>query len=251
VLGSVRLIAAEDTRVTRRLLTRHGIKTPLVSHNALNERERLPRLLAALDEGDVAVVSDAGMPTVSDPGAPLVAAAAAAGHSVVPVPGASAVLAALAASGLGGGAFTFVGFLPRRGRERAAAIVEAGRYPHSIVLFESPHRLLATLRDLRAALGSRPAAAARELTKLHEQVVRGDLDGLVAHFEATAPRGEVTLVIGPPTQSEEVSRVSNDHLVEALRAALASGLKPRAAAAQVGRQTGRPPRELYQLLLGR
>jgi 16S rRNA (cytidine1402-2'-O)-methyltransferase len=248
VLREASLVAAEDTRVTRRLLAHYQIATRPLSLHAANERQRLPAVLAALAEGDVALVSDAGTPTVSDPGAALVAAALAAGHPVVPVPGPSAVLAALAASGLGGGPFTFVGFLPRRGAERRDALAALADCRHALVLFEAPTRLLATLRDLRAALGDRPAAAARELTKLHEQIVRGDLSAVIEHFQATPPRGELTLVVGGagPASAPELP---DEALAVALRAAAASGLRPRAAAAEVARQTGRPARELYRLLV--
>jgi 16S rRNA (cytidine1402-2'-O)-methyltransferase len=253
VLREARVIAAEDTRVTRRLLGRYRIEARPLSLHAANEHQRLPAVLNALAEGDVALVSDAGTPTVSDPGAALVAAALAAGHAVVPIPGPSAVLAALAASGLGGGPFTFVGFLSRRGGERRAALARLADLPHPIVLFEAPTRLLATLRDLQAALGDRPAAAARELTKLHEEIVRADLGALVKHFEATPPRGELTLVVGPaaPGKASAASDLSEAAIDAALREATAGGLRPRAAAAEVARRTGRPAREIYRRLVGR
>ncbi|HEY3109697.1 MAG TPA: 16S rRNA (cytidine(1402)-2'-O)-methyltransferase [Chloroflexota bacterium] len=256
VLREARLIAAEDTRVTRRLLDHYQIAARPISLNAANERRRRPALLAALADGDVALVSDAGTPTVSDPGADLVSAALEAGHAVVPIPGPSAVLAALAASGLGGGPFTFVGFLPRRGGERRGALARLVELPHPLVLFEAPTRLLATLGDLRAALGDRPAAVARELTKLHEEVVRGELGALVAHFEARPPRGEVTLVVGPAvhgkvSQVSQVSQLADADLDAALAEAVARGLRPRAAAAEVAQRAGRPARELYRRMVGR
>jgi 16S rRNA (cytidine1402-2'-O)-methyltransferase len=250
VLREVDLIAAEDTRVTRRLLTHHGIATRLTSYYGGSERARIDSLLAALESADVALVSDAGMPTVSDPGEALVQAAQGAGHRVVPIPGPSAVLAALAASGLPIGAFTFVGFLPRKSGERRRALAALTSLPHALVLFEAPTRLVATMRDALAELGDRPTAVARELTKLHEEIARGRLSELIAQYEATPPRGEITLVIGPPTEVPEHQQASEEEVAEALRAAVARGLKPRQAAAAVSAETGVPTRDLYRTLLG-
>jgi 16S rRNA (cytidine1402-2'-O)-methyltransferase len=247
VLREAAVIAAEDTRHTRKLLTRYEIGTPLVSYHAHNERARADQLVARLADGNVAVVTDAGTPTVSDPGGVLVAAALAAGHRVVPVPGPSAALAALAASGLPTERFLFVGFLPRVAKERRAALRQLRDEPGTLVLYEAPHRLRAMLTDARAELGGRPAAAARELTKIHEEIVRGTLDDLITRFGAQPPRGELTVVIGgAPVPVPEPSSVDPLPL---LRAALASGLKPRAAAAQVARECGRSPRDLYTLLI--
>ncbi len=243
VLREVAVIAAEDTRQTRKLLAHHGIETPLVSYHAHNERTRAAELVALLDEGDVAVVSDAGTPTVSDPGRAVVAGALAAGHHVVPIPGPSAVLAALAASGLPTDRFLFVGFLPRRAKERRATLTGLRAEPGTLVLFEAPHRLRPMLADALEVLGDRPAVAARELTKRHEELVRGSLSSLVEHFTREEPRGELTLVVGGSAGA--AAEVDAD---QALREALARGLKPRAAAAEVSRQTGIPSRALYRLI---
>ena len=203
ILREAPLIAAEDTRSARRLLDHFEIAgARLTSYNEHNKRARLPSLLAALDQGDVAVVSDAGMPGISDPGHDLVVAAIAAGHTVVPIPGASAVLAAVAASGLPSRRFHYLGFLPRQGGPRRTALRDAATSGDTLVVFESPHRLLATLEDARTALGDRQIVVCRELTKLYEEIWRGTLTEAVAHF--ASPRGEFTLVIegGAPSGTD-------------------------------------------------
>lgn len=244
VMREVAVIAAEDTRHTRKLLAHHGIATPLVSYHAHNQRTRGAVLVDRLSADDVALVTDAGTPAISDPGEALVAAAVAAGHRVVPVPGPSAVLAALTASGLPTARFLCIGFLPRATEQRRAAIRSLRDEAGTIVCFEAPHRLRATLGDLRAELGSRPAVAARELTKLHEELVRGTLDDLIGHFEQKQPRGELTLVIGGAPE-----RASDEDAEALLDAALKSGMKPRAAAAHVARLTGLESRALYRGLI--
>jgi 16S rRNA (cytidine1402-2'-O)-methyltransferase len=197
VLGEVQVIAAEDTRHTRRLLERFGIATPVVSLFEHNERARIPGLLARLAGGDsVAVVTDAGSPGISDPGYPLVRAAAAAGFRVESVPGASAVIAALQVSGLPTDAFLFVGFLPPRRVARQRRLVELSERRETVVAFESPHRIDACLADLETIWGERPMVVARELTKLHEQVVRGTAREVRAALEPGQRRGEIVLVLG-------------------------------------------------------
>ncbi len=194
VLGSVGVIAAEDTRITARLLARHGLRRPMISYRAPVERRGLPRVLAALDQGDVALVSDAGTPTLSDPGQRLVAAAVAAGHAVVPVPGPSAVTAALSASGLDGSEFTFVGFLPRKPGQLRRLFVEHAARSGLLVAFESPHRVAMSLAILAEVAPSSQVVACRELTKLHEEFGRGTPAEVLAALSARA-RGEFTLVI--------------------------------------------------------
>jgi 16S rRNA (cytidine1402-2'-O)-methyltransferase len=194
VLGEVSAIAAEDTRVTARLLARHGIRKPLLSYRAPVEARGLPRVLAALGSGDVALVSDAGTPTLSDPGRLLVEAAWEAGHQVVPLPGASAITSAVAVSGFPGEGFTFAGYVPRKPGERRRLF---GSLPeHPVVLFESPHRIRKTLVQLAAELPEARVAVCRELTKLHEQVLRGSPAEVLAQLPEPV-RGEVTLVIAP------------------------------------------------------
>lgn len=198
ILREVDLIAAEDTRVTRTLLTAHQIATPLASFHEFTGPAKVRRLVERLATGDVALVSDAGMPGLSDPGYPLIRAALEAGHEVVPIPGPSAILAGLVASGLPMHAFTFHGFLPRKSGERRKLLASVEESGHTQVMFESPHRLVAALKDAVAVLGpDRPLVVARELTKKFEEVVRGSAGEVLARFERQAPRGEITLLIGP------------------------------------------------------
>ena len=197
-LREVDLIAAEDTRVTRTLLNAHEVATPLVSFHEFSGPTKVRQLVERLAASDVALVSDAGMPGLSDPGYPLIRAALDAGHAVVPIPGPSAILAGLVASGLPMHAFTFHGFLPRKAGERRRLLASMLDAAHSQVVFESPHRLVAALKDALEALGpERPVAVCRELTKKFEEIVRGTLAEAVARFERQAPRGEITIVIGP------------------------------------------------------
>ena len=198
-LAGADLVACEDTRHTGRLLHHLGIRRPLVSLHEHNERRRLPELLAALAEGrTVVVASDAGTPLVSDPGYPLVRAAIEAGHRVEAIPGPSAILAALVASGLPPYPFTFAGFPPPKSGKRRSFFRDLAVSGHTLVYFESPHRLLASLDDAVAELGAdRPAAVARELTKLHEEILRGPLAGLRAELGERELRGEFVVVVGP------------------------------------------------------
>jgi 16S rRNA (cytidine1402-2'-O)-methyltransferase len=194
VLGEVSAIAAEDTRVTSRLLARHGIRKPMVSYRAPVERRGLPRVMAALDEGDVALVSDAGTPTLSDPGQALVTAAWAAGHTVVPIPGPSSVTAALSIAGYGGPGFTFLGYLPRKPGEMRRLMESLRDDPRPAVAFESPYRIRKSLGLIAEAMPVRSITLTRELTKLHEEVLRGTASEVLAALGDRA-RGEFTLVI--------------------------------------------------------
>jgi 16S rRNA (cytidine1402-2'-O)-methyltransferase len=210
VLREVDLIAAEDTRVTRTLLNAHEIRTPLTSFHEFSGSSRVRQLVERLATSDVALVSDAGMPGLSDPGYPLIRAALDAGISVVPIPGPSAILAGLVASGLPMHAFTYHGFLPRKSGERRRLLASMADATHSHVVFESPHRLLAALKDIVEALGAdRPIAVARELTKKFEEVVRGPASEVVRRFEQRAPRGEITIVIGPRVEARKVRRADS------------------------------------------
>ncbi len=197
VLQQVAAIACEDTRQTHTLLARFGIRTPTLALHEHNEAATTPRLIERLKAGEsLALVSDAGTPLVSDPGARLVESCVAAGLTVVPVPGASATLAALVGSGLVPHPCTILGFLPRKGGERRDALTLALRHPHTVVLFESPHRLVETLRELAAeAGGPRKVAVARELTKHFEEFQRGTLLEVAAYYEQTPPRGEIVIVL--------------------------------------------------------
>ena len=245
-LAGADLIACEDTRVTRKLLDRYGVRTPLTPYHDHNAAEARPKLLRRLGEGAALVlVSDAGTPLVSDPGYKLVRAAQDAGHSVNALPGASAVLAALAVAGLPTDQFLFAGFLPPKAGARRARIAELARIPATLVLFETGPRVAATLAGLAAGLGQqRDAALCRELTKLHEEIRRGDLKTLAEHYATEAPRGEIVLVIGPPA-AEQPSAEDTDAL---LRDALGrTSLK--AAVAEVAATTGLPRRQIYQRAL--
>ena len=194
VLGEVSAIAAEDTRVTARLLARHAIRKPLISYRAPVERRGLPRVMAALDHGDVALVSDAGTPTVSDPGQALVAAAWAAGHTVVPIPGPSSVTAALSIAGYGGPGFSFLGYLPRKPGEMRRLMETLRENPRPAVAFESPFRIGKSLELIAETLPDRALTVTRELTKVHEEVLRGTASEVLAALGGRA-RGEFTLVI--------------------------------------------------------
>lgn len=195
VLGSVALIAAEDTRTARQLLNHFGIRTPVTSFFEHSPRSKLERILRTLATGDVAVISEAGMPGINDPGYELAQAAIARGYRVSPIPGPSALLAALVASGLPAHAFYHLGFLPRSPRARRKLLREVASEPFTLIAFETPHRLRDALRDMEEILGARPMCAARELTKVFEEFVRGTVTEVRAHFEAHEPRGEFTLVI--------------------------------------------------------
>ena len=245
VLGEAGLVLAEDTRRTRTLLTHHGVGTRPRSLHAHNEAQRSREVLEALASGrSVALVSDAGTPLVSDPGERLVAAAIAAGHPVVPVPGPSAVLSALVASGLPTAPFLFLGFLPRRRGEQEALLAGIRERPETLVLFESPRRLAATLRRLLDALGDRPACVARELTKLHEEIARGSLGELADRFGEGA-RGEVTLVIGGASPGEH-SQSDEDALDAEIRRLAEEGKPAREIAAALAPQAGLPKRQIYK-----
>ena len=194
ILGEVGAIAAEDTRITARLLARHGLRKPLISYRAPVERRGLPRVMAELDQHDVALVSDAGTPTLSDPGQALVTAAWAAGHTVVPIPGPSSVTAALSVAGYGGPGFTFVGYLPRKPGEMRRLLATLLENPRPVVAFESPYRIKKSLALIAEALPERSLTVTRELTKVHEEVLRGTAAEVLAALGDRA-RGEFTLVI--------------------------------------------------------
>jgi 16S rRNA (cytidine1402-2'-O)-methyltransferase len=234
-LRSAARILAEDTRRTRVLAAHVGAAAPLVSLHAHNEAERIRRVLAWLEAGeDLALVSDAGTPLVSDPGARLVDAVAAAGHHVIPIPGPSAVLAALVGSGLPSERFAFLGFPERKGPERARLLERVASSAESVVLFESPQRLARLLQDLTALCGeARRVAVARELTKLHEEWFRGDLAGALAYFGARPPRGEVSVVVGPAEEGGAGTRDLEPEARALARVLLEGGSTPSAAAREV------------------
>ncbi|HEU4384792.1 MAG TPA: 16S rRNA (cytidine(1402)-2'-O)-methyltransferase [Anaeromyxobacteraceae bacterium] len=247
VLRRVAAVAAEDTRRTLKLYAHLGARPPrLVSLPAFAERERLAPLLARLRAGqELALVTDAGTPAVSDPGQALVEAAWEAGARVVPVPGPSAALAALSASGLGTDRFLVTGFLPRAGKARAEALAWLKAVPATLVIFEAGNRLAETLRELAAALGDRQAALARELTKLHEEIVRGRLSELSGRF-AGEVRGEVTLVVSGAAEAPRPEEA--EPLDDELRRRLQAGEAPAEVARRVARARGLKRREVYARL---
>jgi 16S rRNA (cytidine1402-2'-O)-methyltransferase len=256
ILREARIIAAEDTRYTRKLLSHFAISTPTLSYHEHSGPAGIATVLAALAEGDVALVSDAGTPAISDPGVELVRAALAAGYLVVPIPGPSAVITALIGSGLPTNEFTFLGFLPRRPQDRRAALERVRDEPRTLVIYEAPHRLRACLDDLLAVLGNRDACLARELTKVHEQWLRDTLHNLRAHYSSTeTPRGEYTLVIAGASQTPDDDAASDSpeekeaNARERLQTLLAKGQSTRDAAAAVARELGMPRRDAYRLAL--
>jgi len=252
ILREVALIAAEDTRQTRKLLTHFDIHTPLVSYHEHNQRTAGPYLIERLTAGDdVALVTDAGMPAISDPGEELVRTAIAAGISVVPVPGPTALITALVVSGLPTSRFAFEGFLPTRKKDRQAALAELKRERRTWIIYEAPHRLLSTLEDLRRELGDRQMAAARELTKIHEEVVRGTPGQLLEHFQQHPPRGEFVLVVeGASAEAlEEEGQPRAVDLAEAVAELERQGVDRKTAMRQVAGRTGRSRREVYQAVL--
>jgi 16S rRNA (cytidine1402-2'-O)-methyltransferase len=237
------LVLCEDTRHTRRLLERHGIKARLQSYHEHNEAQRTAEVLPRLEAGErVALVSDAGLPAISDPGARLVAAALAAGVPVTVLPGPSAVETALVASGFGTDRFQFLGYLPRGAGERRALWAELARWPHAVVAFESPQRLAGVLASLAEALPDRPVAVCRELTKRFEEVVRGSANELAERFSGDV-KGEITVVIGP---SEVEAGADEGVATEAVAELVAGGVSRRSAAEVVSRLTGVPRNRLYQ-----
>ena len=248
VLRDVAVVAAEDTRVTRKLWSRFDITTPLVSYHAHSADRRTAQLIERLEGGeDVALVTDAGTPLVSDPGEVLVGAWISRGGRVVPIPGASAVLAALVASGLPAARWGFEGFLPRKGRERKERLARIAAEDRATVLYEAHGRVAATLRDLAAACGDeRPAAVGRELTKLHEEVRRGGLAELAAEVTARPVKGEVVIVVAGASAADvaEVSLEAGRARVERL---VAEGVKRSSAAKLVAEETGLPRRDLFSV----
>ncbi len=247
ILKDVRLIAAEDTRHSARLLQRYHIQTPSVSYHEHNKLVRLGAILETLDQGDVALVSDAGTPALNDPGYELVRAAIAKGHNISPIPGACAPIAALVASGLPTDAFLYLGYLPRKHNERLRQLEALAEMPYTLIFLEAPHRLLSALEDLQASLGDRQAAVGRELTKLHEEIFRGKLSEAHHYFSNYAPRGEFTLVVeGGKIQA---TRWPVERLDIELNIHLARGENASQVSARLARPSGWSRREIYRRLI--
>ena len=245
VLREVKLIAAEDTRKTRRLLTHYGIKTPLTSYYEHNKVTKLDYIIKRLKEEDVALVSEAGMPGISDPGYELIAAAGRQNMTVVPIPGPSAIVTALAVSGLPTDRFAFIGFLPHKPGARRRMLESVKEEPGTIIALEAPHRLKASLKEILNTLGDRRIAVCRELTKLHEEVFRGTVNEAIEYF--TEPRGEFTLVLEGKGRKNE-PRLTDD-IEKQLHQMYLKGATAREAVAAVAGETGLKKNKLYQTWL--
>ena len=244
ILGLVKLIAAEDTRKTRHLLKTHGIKTPLTSYHEHNKMTKLSYLLEQMQDGDIALVSDAGMPGVSDPGYELIVAAIQQGITVIPVPGPSSIITALAVSGLPTDRFLFIGFLPRKKGQRRNFLESLVDQQATLIALEAPHRIRQSLSDLTEVLGERRVAVCRELTKIYEEIFRGTLSQAYQHF--SEPRGEFTLVIEGNRQQRPLAE---DEIKAALKRLHHKGALGKEAVAQVAAQNGLSKREVYKLWL--
>jgi len=243
-LREVKLIAAEDTRKTRKLLTHYDIKTPMTSYHEHNKRAKLNYILDYLKDSDIAIVSEAGMPGMSDPGYDLIVAAQEKSIPVVPIPGPSAVITALVVSGLPADRFTYIGFLPNKTKARLELLKSVASEPGTIVAFEAPHRLKASLEDIQQALGDRRIAVCRELTKLHEEVFRGTVSAAIEHF--ITPRGEFTLVIeGKPESKPQLTA----DIEKQLHYRYLSGMPAKKAIAEMAQETGLSRKELYRTWL--
>ncbi len=246
ILREVKLIAAEDTRRTKRLLITYDIKTPMTSYHERNKWTKLDYILSCLEGGDVALVSDAGMPGMSDPGYELIVAANQRGIPIVPIPGASVVITALVISGLPTEKFNYIGFLPRKANDRRRLLESVADKYGTIVALETPHRLLAALNDILLILGDRKVAVCRELTKIHEEVFRGRISNIIEHF--TEPRGEFTLVIEGKRERDKPQLTPD--IERQLHHMRLSGVTAKEAIARVAGETGLSKKELYRAWLG-
>jgi 16S rRNA (cytidine1402-2'-O)-methyltransferase len=247
ILGQVSLIAAEDTRHTGKLLAHFQIHTSLTSYHEHNKLAKLDKILAALEHGDVALVSDAGMPALNDPGYELVRAVLAAGYRLSPVPGPSAPLAALVSSGLPTDAFLYLGYLPRKAMDRRRVLSEVSGLTYTLIFLETPHRLVEALQDLENILGDRSMCVGRELTKLHEEIYHGSISQAQAHFATQPIRGEFTLVVAGCSAAK--ADWSEAQLLEAIQLGLAGGDSATQIAANLAKQSGWPRRKIYQKVL--
>jgi 16S rRNA (cytidine1402-2'-O)-methyltransferase len=247
ILEEVKLIAAEDTRRTRHLLTAYKIKTPLTSYYEHNKIKKLPYLLERLEREDIALVSEAGMPGISDPGYELVQAAIEQDIPILAVPGPSVLPTALAVSGLPTDQFIYLGFLPRKKAERKRLIESVAAEPRTIIAFEAPHRLQESLGDIQEALGDRRLAVCRELTKLHEEVFRGTVSDAITHF--TKPRGEFTLVINGYGGKRNQKELTNFFIIEELQRLRYQGVSAKEAVAKLACATRLPKKMLYKAWL--
>jgi len=245
ILREVKLIAAEDTRRTKQLLNAYEIKTPMTSYHEHNKRTKLDYILNCLEDGDMALVSNAGMPGISDPGYELIVAASGQGIPVVPIPGPSTVITALAVSGLPTEKFIYLGFLPRKTNDRRRLLESIVYEPGTMAILETPHRLLAALKDMLLVLGDRKIAVCRELTKIHEEIFGGTISQAIEHF--IEPRGEFTLVI--EGKKEEDKPQLTEDIAQQLHHLRLSGAMAKEAVARVANETGLSKKKLYQAWL--
>ncbi len=247
-LRTARLIAAEDTRHTRKLLNHFDISTPLTSYFEHNKLSKLEVVLSTLASGDVALVSDAGMPALNDPGYELVRAALDAGYPVIPIPGPSAPVSALVVSGLPTNAFLYLGYLPHKANERRKALKSIFDFPYTLIYLESPYRIIESLKDILSILGDRRIAVAREMTKMFEEYWRGEVSGAFAHFKSQPVRGEFALVVEGRHASDN-EKWSRQKLQAAIQARLKAGETPSKLAALLAKQSGWNRKEVYQQIL--
>jgi 16S rRNA (cytidine1402-2'-O)-methyltransferase len=247
ILREAALIAAEDTRHTKILLKHYGIEAQLISYFEHNKIHKLDLILEKLSSGDVALVSDAGTPAINDPGYELIKSALASGFDVVPVPGPSALISALIASGLPTDSFTYLGYLPHKSGERRKALTQVAELPYTLIFLESPHRIVDALEDLRAQLGDRQICVAREMTKLYEEFWRGSISGAAAYFSSQQPRGEFTLVVAGRSKVESQMWAEED-----LRAAIQKELEQQKSAKEISAQlaevSGWNKKDVYALV---
>lgn len=246
-LKKVPWIAAEDTRHTKKLLQHYDINTPLISFHEHSGRGKLKHLLDLLGEGDLALVSDAGTPVLNDPGFVLVSEALDAGHEVSPIPGPSAPLSALVASGLPADKFLYLGYLPRKSHDRQELLSEVADFEYTLIFLETPHRLLDSLKDLLEQFGDRKLVVARELTKLHEEFFRGKISTALTHYENQPPRGEITIILAGRTPQTEIW--TEEHLRTELEKRMLEDASPAQLASQLAHESGWPRRKIYQLII--
>ena len=245
ILREAVLIAAEDTRHTGTLLKHFEIKSPLTSYFEHNKINKLDRILEALADGDVALVSDAGTPAINDPGYELVQAALASGFDVRPVPGPSAPIAALTVSGLPTDSFLYLGYLPHKSSERRKAVGQVSNLTYTLIFLESPHRIVDSLEDILSVLGDRRICVAREMTKLFEEFWRGPVSGAIEYFKSKEPRGEFTLVI-EGKKTEDRGRWTEEELLEAIKKELQAGKSAKEISAELAEASGWNKKEIYR-----
>jgi 16S rRNA (cytidine1402-2'-O)-methyltransferase len=246
ILREAVCIAAEDTRQTGKLLSHFGIRTPMISYHEHNKIVRIADVLARLADGDVALVSDAGTPGLNDPGYELIRASLAAGFTVSPVPGPCAPIAALTASGMPSDSFVYLGYLPRQSSQRKKLLGDWSGERRTLIALEAPHRLEEALADIRAVLGDRRVAVARELTKIHEEFIRGKASAVQNHFRTQPPLGEITLLVGGAP--EEAEKWSEEQVRSALKQSAKRGLPAAELAGEIASQSGWSKREVYKLI---